>query len=178
MLKQASWAPPYTQPPALPPSPHHTKYITPYLFSFLSILMSFFSFPSFFMLRSLQAMSPYLSSAYSPLKHPAHPTISDLTCKLQAKPHQQQTKDKLPSHHPACVSPTHHSYPAVVLADSRAQVSAVFSTTRNTYIWVSEELPGRAALPQVSIALPLSLRAYISRWMYFLSLTISPQFAG
>lgn len=76
------------------------------------------------MVRSLQATSPYLPSAYCPLTHPAHPTISDLNCRLQTKLYQQQTKDKLLPCLPfPCLSPTHHFYPAIVLANNRAQGS-------------------------------------------------------
>lgn len=38
--------------------------------------MSFFSFPSFLILRSSQAMSPCLPSAYSVLKHPTQPQFA------------------------------------------------------------------------------------------------------
>lgn len=85
--------------------------------------MSSFNLPSFLTLRSLQPMSPYLASAYSPLKHPSHPTISDLNCNLQAKLYQQQAKDELLSHHTACLPPPHPSYSAIVLANDRAQCS-------------------------------------------------------
>lgn len=143
VLKQASWTPLQNQPPAL----HHTKKVPPHFFSFPTVLMSFVSFSSFFVLKYLQATAPYLSSTSSPLRHPAHPTISDPSCKLQAKLYQPQIKDKLLPSHAVHLSPTHCSYPVIVLANNRTQASAVFSIMRNTCTQVQEELLGRTVLP-------------------------------
>lgn len=105
-------------------------------------------------------------------------TPQSLTSAANSKQNCASNKPQKTSFLSPSLSPAHHSYPAIALANSRAQVSAGFSIMRNTCIWVWEELPGRAALPQVSIVMPLSLRASwepqkcISRWMYFLSLPL------
>lgn len=119
--------------------------------------------------------SPFLHSLCWDLKHPAH--LTDLSWELQAELYNWQ-RNLLSS------QPTTFILPQCWLMTElrSAQCYQEEHITRNTCIWVCPGLPSKAALPQVSITMPPSLRApwgpqkHISRWIHILSLTTCPLF--